>query len=140
MTESHRSVSVAGVIIYGQGRALLARRRDNGHWEPPGGILEIGERVHDGLAREVGEETGLDIKPVKATGIYHNVPRGIVALVFRCEATGGELRTNDEATAFRWATPDEIPDLMTEAYAVRVLDAYRDDGPHIRDHDGTSLL
>jgi hypothetical protein len=36
MTEDHRySVSVAGVIVDDEGRALIIQRRDNGHWEPP---------------------------------------------------------------------------------------------------------
>jgi 8-oxo-dGTP diphosphatase len=53
------SVSVAAVVLDGHGRALAVRRRDNGHWEPPGGVLELGEAIHDGLRREVEEETGL---------------------------------------------------------------------------------
>lgn len=140
MDAPQRSVSVAGIVINDDGQALILRRRDNGQWEPPGGVLELGETVTAGLIREIAEETGLDVRPVKQTGVYNNVPRGIIALVFRCHATGGQLRTNNEATAFRWAAPDEISNLMTEAYAIRVLDAYRDDGPHIRDHDGVRLL
>ena len=57
------SVSVSGVIIDEQGRALLIQRRDNHHWEPPGGVLELDESIEDGLRREVREETGLDIEP-----------------------------------------------------------------------------
>jgi len=78
------SVSVAGVITDGTGRALLVQRRDNQHWEPPGGILELEESIHDGLRREVLEETGLEIEPVVLTGVYKNMPRGIIALVFHC--------------------------------------------------------
>ena len=56
MTEQSRhSVSVAGVVVDDAGRALLIRRRDNGHWEPPGGILELNEDIEDGLRREVRE-------------------------------------------------------------------------------------
>lgn len=48
MDTPKHSVSVAAVITDDQGRALLIQRRDNGHWEPPGGVLELGEteRVH----------------------------------------------------------------------------------------------
>ena len=67
--------------------------------------------------------------------------RGIVALVFRCKITGGTLTPNDEATAFRWATEDEGRELLSEAYAIRVLDALSPaDGPVIREHDGVHLL
>src|SRR5262250_2154618 len=116
------SVSVAAVITDDHGRALLIQRRDNHRWEPPGGVLETGESIHDGLRREVREETGLDIEPGALTGVYKNMTRAIVALVFRCKITGGDLATTDEASAFRWATRAEVPELADEAYAVRVLD------------------
>ena len=138
---SRHSVSVSGVVIDGHGRALLIQRRDNQHWEPPGGVLELTESIEDGLRREVREETGLDVEPDTLSGIYKNMSRGIVALVFRCKVTGGQLATNDEVTAFRWADEDTIRQLTSEAYAVRLLDGLRNDvSPAIRSHDGTHLL
>ena len=86
-------------------------------------MLELGESIQDGLRREVREETGLDIEPSTLTGVYKNMTSAIVALVFRCTATGGQLTVNDEVTAFRWATPAEVTELAAEAYAVRILDA-----------------
>jgi 8-oxo-dGTP diphosphatase len=135
------SVSVAGVITDDQGRTLLIQRRDNQRWEPPGGILELDESIEDGLRREVREETGLDVEPAGLTGVYKNMQRGIVALVFRCTITGGGLTVNDEATAFRWSAEPEIRELLPEAYAVRVLDAlHADHAPAIRAHDGQRVL
>ena len=67
------SVSVSGVITDDHGRALLIQRRDNHHWEPPGGVLELDEAIEDGLRREVREETGLDIEPDTLTGVYKNM-------------------------------------------------------------------
>jgi 8-oxo-dGTP diphosphatase len=135
------SVSVAGIIVDDHGRALLIRRRDNHRWEPPGGILELGENIQDGLRREVREETGLDIEPMALTGVYKNMTRAIIALVFRCKITGGALATNDEAADFRWATEPEVPGLMPEAYAIRVLDALRETAAAaVRPHDGVHLL
>jgi 8-oxo-dGTP pyrophosphatase MutT (NUDIX family) len=55
---ARHSVSVAGVITDDDGRALLIRRRDTLHWEPPGGVLELDESIEAGLRREVREETG----------------------------------------------------------------------------------
>src|SRR5690348_13369463 len=98
---ARHSVSVSGVIPDDHGRVLLIRRRDNQHWEPPGGVLELDETIHDGLRREIREETGLDIEPDALTGVYKNMPRGIIALVFRCKITGGQLAVNDEVTAAR---------------------------------------
>ena len=138
---ARHSVSVTGVVTDDRGRALLIRRRDNHHWEPPGGVLELGESIHDGLRREVREETGLDVEPVALTGIYKNMSRGIIALVFRCKATGGQPATSDESEAFRWATEAEIRSLASEAYAVRVLDALHGHAPAaVRKHDGIRLL
>ncbi|HYZ52210.1 MAG TPA: NUDIX domain-containing protein [Streptosporangiaceae bacterium] len=138
---ARHSVSVSGVITDDHGRALLIQRRDNHHWEPPGGVLELGEAIHDGLRREVREETGLHIEPDALTGVYKNMTRGIIALVFRCKITGGQLTTNDEVAAFQWADPDAIGQLASEAYAVRILDALRTGTtPAVRQHDGTHLL
>jgi 8-oxo-dGTP diphosphatase len=128
-------------VVDDAGRALLVQRRDNGHWEPPGGILELDESIPDGLRREVREETGLDVEPERLTGVYKNMTRGIVALVFRCHINGGALVTGPESAAFRWADPSEIGGLTNEAYAVRVLDALTEPSrPAIRQHDGIHVL
>ena len=135
------SVSVSGVITDDHGRALLIQRRDNHHWEPPGGVLELDEAIEDGLRREVREETGLDIEPDTLTGVYKNMNRGIIALVFRCKVTGGELTANDEVTDFRWADESNIRQLASQAYAVRILDAVRaSTAPAVRQHDGIRML
>jgi 8-oxo-dGTP diphosphatase len=133
-------VSVSGVILDDHGRILLIRRRDNQHWEPPGGVLELDETIPDGLRREIREETGLDIEPDALTGVYKNMSRGIIALVFRCKITGGYLTANDEVTAFHWADEADIRQLASEAYAVRFLDALSGDHPAaVRHHDGAHL-
>jgi 8-oxo-dGTP pyrophosphatase MutT (NUDIX family) len=130
-------VSVAGVIVDDRGRALLVQRRDNGHWEPPGGVLESGETIPDALQREVLEETGIKIAlPATLTGVYKNMTLLIIAMVFRCEAIDGDLTTGDETRALRWATRDEVADLVDEAYAIRVLDALA----AVRAHDGVKLI
>ena len=139
--QARHSVSISGVIPDDHGRVLLIQRHDNHHWEPPGGVLELGETIADGLRREIREETGLDIEPDALTGVYKNMPRGIIALVFRCKITGGYLTANDEVTAFHWADEADIRQLTTEAYATRFLDALRQDtAPAIRHHDGTNLI
>jgi 8-oxo-dGTP pyrophosphatase MutT (NUDIX family) len=140
-TDHRHSVSVAGVVVDDEGRALIIQRRDNGNWEPPGGVLEHGETIEDGLRREIYEETGLKIEPGPLTGVYQNMPRSIIALVFRCYPVAGQPTENDEAAAFRWAARDEIRALMTEAYATRILDGLAHESePSIRAHDGTILL
>ncbi|WP_329127870.1 NUDIX hydrolase [Streptomyces sp. NBC_01465] len=132
-------MSVAGVVIREDGRALAIQRADNGAWEPPGGVLEIHESPEDGARREIREETGLDVEVERLTGVYKNLSRGIVALVFRCRVSGGVARPTDETRAVDWLTPDEVTARMTEAYAVRLLDAWSDGPPSVRTHDGVRL-
>ncbi|MFJ2808940.1 NUDIX hydrolase [Kitasatospora sp. NPDC087271] len=135
------SVSVAGVVVREDGRVLAIRRADNGAWEPPGGVLELGEGIEDGVRREVYEETGIHVGVERLTGVYKNLRRGVVALVFRCRPEGGQVRLSDESVEVDWLTPAEVSVRMAEVYAVRVLDALRGDtSPSIRSHDGRRLL
>ncbi len=137
---ARHSVSVAGVITDDDGRALLIRRRDTLHWEPPGGVLELDEAIEAGLQREVREETGLKVAPVALTGVYKNMARGIVALVFRCKVISGHLTLNDEVSGFQWATPEEVKAMADEAFAIRVLDALNGQpSPAVRQHDGVHI-
>ncbi|WFB11616.1 NUDIX hydrolase [Streptomyces sp. LX-29] len=135
-------MSVAGVIVDDAGRALLIKRRDNGKWEPPGGVLERGETIPDALQREVLEETGIKIAlPATLTGVYKNMSALIVSMVFRCEAMDGTPTTGAETRALRWATREEVTELADEAYAIRVLDALDNASPPaVRAHDGVRLI
>ncbi len=133
------SVSVAGIVINDAGQVLVIRRRDNGHWEPPGGVLELGEQFEDGVRREVREETGLNVHVERLTGVYKNLTAGVVALVFRCHPLGAVEPASAEAVAVRWADPGDIADMMDPAYAVRVTDAFTD-STVTRAHDGVQLV
>lgn len=133
------SVSVAGIVIDSAQRVLVIRRRDNGHWEMPGGVLELVEQVEDGVRREVAEETGMAVDVEQLTGVYKNMPRGIVALVFRCRPSDQPTHATDEARDVRWMSRDEITEHMDPAYAIRVLDAF-EQRPHTRAHDGVQLI
>src|SRR5690606_36224671 len=117
------------------------QRRDNGHWEPPGGVLEHGETIDECLHREVLEETGLNVEPERLTGIYQNMTRDVIALVYSCRITSGTIRTTEESQDFAWLTTEQITDRMDEAFAVRLIDARRDPalGPATRVHDGVEL-
>ena len=133
------SVSVAGIVIRGDRRILTIQRQDNARWEPPGGVLELDETIEAGLCREIREETGVDVTVERLTGVYKNLPRGIVALVFRCRPRNGSVSSTDEARSVRWLTVEEITEHMHPAYAVRVTDALSD-SPAVRAHDGTNLI
>ncbi|MFO1417053.1 MAG: NUDIX domain-containing protein [Methylotetracoccus sp.] len=133
------SVSVAGIVVRDDGRVLVIKRNDNGHWEAPGGVLELDESFEEGVQREVMEETGLEVTVERLTGVYKNLTHGIVALVYRCRLTGGEPHATEEAREILWMTKEDVQGAMVPAFAVRVLDAF-EDAPQSRAHDGVNLV
>lgn len=137
---TQHSVSVAAAVVNDVGQVLAIRRRDNGHWELPGGVLELHETIQEGLVREVREEVGIVVEAAALTGVYKNMRRGIVALVFRCRVAGGTPHATDEVTEVAWLTAAQICERMDEAYAVRLLDALESGPTAIRAHDGLTLL
>jgi 8-oxo-dGTP diphosphatase len=140
MTENRpHSVSVAGIVVNHEGRVLVIRRRDNNHWEPPGGVLELDETFEEGVRREVHEETGIWVTVERLTGVYKNMTRGIVALVFRCAPQTNGVTTTEESREVLWMSLDEVRKVMIPSYSVRVIDAFGDH-VNVRNHDGLNLV
>lgn len=94
-------------VVPHDGAVLLHRRRDNDLWALPGGVMEIGESVVQAVTREVREETGFEVAPVRLIGIYSD-PKHVFAyddgevrqefsICFECEIRDGELRGSDES-------------------------------------------
>lgn len=135
------SVSVAAAIFDDSGEnVLLIKRRDNGKWEPPGGVLELNETIEDGLRREVREETGAEIAIGPLTGVYKNMALGIVALVFRCRlASDPPVAASQEAVEVAWKDLHFVQLEMVQAYAIRVQDAAQSK-VQVRVHDGVNLI
>src|SRR3569833_858150 len=68
-------VGVGAVIVHGD-RALVVRRATEplkGQWSIPGGMLELGEKLRDGLAREVKEETSLDVEVGDVLDVFDSI-------------------------------------------------------------------
>lgn len=106
-----------------QGRVLLVRRADDGTWAIPAGLAELGERADRTAAREVEEETGLQVAIRRLTGVYagpdffRTFPHGdqlhIVAAFFNAHIVGGTLRPDGEETLeARFFSPDQLPPLL----------------------------
>ena len=117
-------------------RVLLTRRADNGRWCLPGGGMDPGESAAECCAREVLEETGLEVRVTKLVGIYTTpdllieYPDGNkiqpVAFSFEVEITGGELGLSDETTGYGWYTVTEMENMDTmEHHIQRVQDAVK---------------
>ena len=96
-------------------------------------VAEVGHP--DALA----EETGIEVHVDRLSGVYKNMMRGIVALVFRCHLVGGESTPTDESSAVRWMSLEEATRLMEPAYLVRLADAF-DSEVSVRVHDGVEVL
>ncbi len=91
----------AAIVFDDNGRLLLQRRSDSGQWALPAGGMELGERIDRTAAREVAEETGLQVRPIRLTGFYTGqeqwsvYPNGdqvwLAVACFLCEIIGGTL-------------------------------------------------
>jgi ADP-ribose pyrophosphatase YjhB (NUDIX family) len=104
-------LAVGGVVV-DQGRVLLVRRGKEpamGQWSLPGGVLELGESLAEGLIREVREETGLTVEPVELVELLDRIHREgervryhYVIADYLCRVAGGELKAASDAAAVRW--------------------------------------
>lgn len=96
---------VSGLIVRG-GRILLVRRGKEpfkGCWSLPGGTVEAGESLEDAVAREVREETGLEVVVGEVAG---RSPQGIVA--FHAEVVGGNMCAADDADECEFVEPHQV--------------------------------
>jgi len=114
----HPLVGVGGIIFEGD-RILMAQRGKpplQGWWSLPGGALEAGEILADAVAREVLEETGLVVKPLRVFEIFERILRDdagrpeyhYVLIDYVCQVTGGELRPGDDVCRVEWMRLDEL--------------------------------
>ena len=135
-------VGVGGVVI-DAGRALLIRRGSpplENQWSIPGGMLELGETLEQGVRRELAEETGLDVNVIGLIEAFERIdpaPAGasgnpgradatrpqyhFVILDYLCEGRSGTLRAGSDAKEFAWAREDELEKFNLTAAAMRVL-------------------
>src|SRR6266576_956396 len=98
-----RPILGVGAIIIDAGRVLLVERGREplkGYWSLPGGVLETGEKLAEGIRREVLEETGLEIELLSVVEIFERIMRdaaGVaeyhyVLIDYLCRVTGGVLK------------------------------------------------
>jgi ADP-ribose pyrophosphatase YjhB (NUDIX family) len=111
-------------IIARDGAYLLARRRDIGWWNLPGGGLEVGETVEQGVAREVREEVGVEIHILRLVGVYSKPQKNEVVLTFLCAlADQTPPTTSEEVSEVGWFSADALPADTLPKHRQRVLDA-----------------
>lgn len=110
-------VDVRAVVPH-DGKVLMVREVTDGRWALPGGWADIGSPPKEMAAREVFEETGYVVTPVKLLAVLdkskHEHPRDLwwtYKLFFRCDLTGGEPRASYETTEIAFFGEDELPPL-----------------------------
>jgi ADP-ribose pyrophosphatase YjhB (NUDIX family) len=119
-----RPVLGIGALIFERGRILLVERGKEplkGYWSLPGGVLEIGETLEQGIIREVREETGLEVEPLKMLEIFERIIRDsqgapeyhYVLIDYVCRVTGGSLRAADDASRVAW-----VPRRLLSTYQI----------------------
>lgn len=123
--------AVGGVVLDGD-RVLLVKRAwppRQGEWSLPGGQLELGESLQDGVRREVREETGLDVTVGPLVEVFDRVHRDdagrvryhFVIVDFLCAPAGGVLCAGDDAADARWVRHDDVAALGVNAFTVEVI-------------------
>lgn len=122
MAEAQFWIGVHGVIAH-ERRILVLRRAARmsyrpGSWDLPGGHLALGEDFEDCLAREVAEETGLEIALERLLGVHKPVAEPYVQLLYACRPVDPRrepIPRPDEHDEARWVTLEElrrIPNLI----------------------------
>ena len=124
-------IGVGGVVI-SDGRVLLVRRGGpplQGRWSIPGGSLEVGETLIEGVQRELAEETGIDVRVRTLIEVFERIDRDasgklqyhFVVLDYLCEATQGTARAGSDVTEVAWAAPAELEQYALTEIASRVI-------------------
>ena len=120
--------ATAAFILNKQGELLVARRGKEpakGTLDLPGGFVDMNEPGEEAMAREVKEETGLDITSCQylfsVPNIYHysGIDIHTLDMFFRCTVEeGAELRANDDVEECMWVS---LRDIHTEQFGLRSI-------------------
>ena len=127
-----RPIVGVGAVVIENGRILLVRRASPprvGQWSLPGGAQEIGETYAEACAREVREETGLEIEILGLIDVVDSIARDdsgqvkyhylLVDLLAR--PSGGTLKAGSDVADVRWFAPEEAFALPLWSETARVI-------------------
>jgi mutator protein MutT len=124
-------VGVGAVIVDGERVVLVKRAHEplKGEWSLPGGTVEVGETLHDAVAREVREETGLDVRVGPLIEVLDRIHLGddgrveyhFVLLDYRCTVASGTLAHGSDASDVSWAAVTDLARYRLSDPAMRVI-------------------
>ena len=118
---THPLIGVGGVIVQ-DARVLVVRRATPpllGEWSIPGGMLELGEKLRDGVVREILEETGLTVEAGPVLDVFDSIfpdadgrtQYHYVLIDFLCRPIAGTASASSDVSEVRWVTADELAGL-----------------------------
>jgi ADP-ribose pyrophosphatase YjhB (NUDIX family) len=108
-------LAVGAVVGNDQQELLLVQRADSGVWLYPTGWADVGYSPAEVVVKEVAEETGIDVDPVRIVAVLDGLRLGftripLYSLVFHCRVLGGELSAHPlECAAVGWFAEDALP-------------------------------
>jgi len=122
-------IGVGAVIEDEAGRILLVKHIPErggfwqGKWICPGGELEVGETIEEGIKREVREETQLEIDLVTPLHPFERIVRSgdkvslhVIYIDYLAKVIGGELKTGSDIGEAIWVEKERIPDIWEELH------------------------
>ena len=112
MASPEKFVVSAHAVITNDADEVLHLKQAYGslRWGLPGGVIEQGESVDEGLFRECREELSCDIEIIHLTGVYHLSDYGSQALVFRCQLPLlSRIILSNEHSEFRYLELSKLP-------------------------------
>lgn len=117
MSAAATPVIAVGAVVVKDGELLMVRRKNDpgkGLWSIPGGRLEPGEYISAAVAREVKEETGLDVEVLGLLGIFEvpGDPHYVVLDHIASHAGDDEPVAGDDVDDVRWVPVDGVSELQ----------------------------
>jgi 8-oxo-dGTP diphosphatase len=136
-----RPILGVGALIFKDRKVLLVERGREplaGYWSLPGGCVETGERLEVAVAREVLEETGLEVSVDSVAAVFERLmPDGTgrceyhyVLVDFYCTPTGqGHLQPGDDSSKAEWFGLAELPSLRLTEGTLDVINSAAEQKP-----------
>jgi ADP-ribose pyrophosphatase YjhB (NUDIX family) len=133
VTPADRGAIASCPEVEGECGVVLVRRRFEpmaGHWSLPGGMLEVGETLHAGVAREVLEETGLAVSVGPVVEVVDRITldddgrvrHHYVVIDYLCRPAGGVLGAASDASEIAVADPGRLAPFGVTEQIVAVVD------------------
>lgn len=136
-------IDVRGAIIK-DNKILLVKEVSDGKWCMPGGWADVGEYPSEMVKREVKEESGFDVEPVKVIGVFDANRTGrpmqffhAYKVVFLCNITGGKAESSFETSDVQFFGFDELPELSPNRTNERHIDEIK---KHLEDKNRTAFF